>query len=74
MLSASILLLTACGPQYVDSSDDYILPEGLKDCKVYDIRGKSSIQYLKVIRCPVSNTSTSYRAGKVIMFSSVVEN
>lgn len=63
-------LLTACDPPAAKEFRPEIsgeMPEGLKDCKFYEVRS------IIVTRCPLSITSTNYRSGKVTLNSAVVE-
>lgn len=54
-------LLSACGP----SAKNYVpevLPEGLKDCKFYELVTNNT--RLQVVRCPNSQVSTTSKEGK----------
>lgn len=42
-----------------------VLPEGLKDCKFYSIADRGN--YMRVVRCPNSDTSLAYKNGKATM-------
>lgn len=59
---AAALLVTACDP-YAKVVDAPVLPDGLKDCKFYVVSTNGS-NYLNVVRCPNSTTSTNYTSGK----------
>ena len=55
-----------------------VLPEEMKDCKIYKIFSGEENRQLIVVRCPESTTSTTYRSGKtqktvVHGFSSTVQ-
>jgi hypothetical protein len=50
----------------------FILPEGLKDCKIYRLR--DGISHITVTRCPNSSTSTQYQTGKTTSSSTLVED
>ncbi len=39
------------------------MPEGLKDCKIFELQTTSGAQ-ITVVRCPNSATSSTYRSGK----------
>lgn len=71
----SVVILTGCGyePSYTDDTKSFsVLPEGLKDCKIYYI--KNSVGYsLSVVRCPNSQTSTTYSVGKSTATTVVIE-
>lgn len=47
------------------------LPQGLKDCKFYNIWQSGSL--LRVVRCPNSSTTTNYQSGKTNTSVTVVE-
>lgn len=55
-----LLFLVSCGDKNtVERTSDYVLPAGLADCRIY----KMSDDYgnsMKVVRCPKSDTTTSY--------------
>lgn len=57
------LLLVGCDRETVENTNNWILPEGLKDCKVYYM-SSSSGGYMTVMRCPNSTTSVTYPQGK----------
>lgn len=59
------IMLSGCNnPNYTDKTTSYMLPEGMKDCKVYKLEGEGNSKTLTVVRCPYSETSTTYRTGK----------
>ena len=60
------IVLSGCNndPSYTDKSTSYLMPEGMKDCKVYRLEGEGNSKTLTVVRCPSSDTSTTYRVGK----------
>lgn len=58
-----MLALTGCSPSYTDKSSTFLMPEGMKDCKVYKLEGSDKTLY--VVRCPQSETSTTFMSGKV---------
>ena len=63
-ISFVAIVLSGCNPSYTDKSTSYLMPEGMKDCKVYVLDGDASSRSLTVVRCPSSDTSTTYRVGK----------
>lgn len=63
-ISFVAIVLSGCNPSYTDKSTSYLMPEGMKDCKVYVLEGDASSKTLTVVRCPSSDTSTTYRVGK----------
>ena len=63
-ISFVIIALSGCNPSYTDKSTSYLMPEGMKDCKVYVLDGDESSRSLTVVRCPSSDVSTTYKVGK----------
>lgn len=74
MFIAVLLTLAGCGdPSAKDSTDKWMLPDGLKDCKIYSLsNGKGS--YMQVVRCPNSATTSSYTQGKTSTNITLVED
>lgn len=63
----TILVTVGCKsypPHYEEDKDYTVLPEELKDCKIFNISNGWGI--LTVVRCPNSSTSTIYSEGKTI--------
>lgn len=59
------LILCGCDPSGSEITHTYsVMPEGLKDCKIYTISNGG--REVTVVRCPNSSTSTQYtvRRGK----------
>jgi len=71
LVMVSALMLTACNPTYEENTQNFSLPEGLKDCKIYHL--ESGITYFNVVRCPNSSTTTQWQAGKMQASATVVE-
>lgn len=63
LLVVFVSLLIGCGEQTKEFHLNQ-LPEGLKDCKFYDII-YDDWKTMKIVRCPNSATSTEYPQGKV---------
>jgi hypothetical protein len=59
------VMLSGCNPAYTDKSSSYLMPEGMKDCKVYSLEGDATSKTLTVVRCQQSETSTTFMNGKV---------
>lgn len=66
MFAAAVtIFLTGCSKaETFDNSDQYSLPEGLKDCKVYYMRGKGATDNLAVVRCPNAQTESQYSVSR----------
>jgi hypothetical protein len=55
------VMLSGCAPSAEERTANFtVMPEGLKDCKVYRISDGS--ENITVVRCP--NSSTTSRIGK----------
>ena len=65
-------MLMGCEKETKDYTKSYALPEGMQDCKIYEMRGTNSDK-ITVVRCPSSSTTTSYNSGKNKLSSTVVE-
>lgn len=63
-LAGMLALLSACTPTGREDTSYTVMPQGLRDCKVYTITNDSGGR-LYVVRCPNSDTSTTYKSGKV---------
>lgn len=71
MIFSMLLLLQGCG----SSAEQYspaVLPDELKDCKFYHIQHKGN--FMKVVRCPNSSTSVSYKSGKTNQYLTTLED
>ena len=62
LASTAILMLSACSPHYSRETDNYMLPPELADCKIFSL--STGTHGIKAIRCPNSNTSSTYSVGK----------
>ena len=76
ILSMSVILgvsiLSGCEKESHEKTSSYKLPVGLEDCKIYGLTNENG-NYLTVVRCPLSATSTTYSNGKSTSTVSVVE-
>lgn len=64
-------LLVGCGADNKIADDDYLqrnLPKELSDCTAYSGGG------ISIVRCPNSNTTTTFRRGKSNRSVAVVDN
>lgn len=76
VFSFSALGLMSCTetPPQTHERTGFVLPDGLKDCKVYSMTdGGVMYSYITVVRCPMSQTATTYPCGKGRCSASVVE-
>lgn len=72
LLFLAVIMLSGCEPESKDIGGNYTMPEGLEDCHVYRLDpGLGKILY--VVRCPNSQTTTSYTENKNTTSNSVVE-
>jgi len=59
--------LAGCGPSASDETKKFpIMPDGLKDCKIFNIVSEHG-SHLTVVRCPASSTTAKYQQGKMQM-------
>ena len=56
-------ILSGCEKETKEHTSKYALPEGLQDCKVYNMRGENGSE-INVVRCPLSSTTATYKSGK----------
>lgn len=71
MILAAAALLTSCGTSYTDVTNHYVMPAGWEGCQVVTLSSGGS--NITAIRCPNSNTSTTYSVGKTKASSAVIE-
>lgn len=67
-----VILIAGCDDRPVETTNKYLLPAGLDDCKLYVI-GSFMGGYINVVRCPNSSVSTSWGCGKSTCHSSVID-
>jgi hypothetical protein len=80
-LVSVISMVSACTPQTVQTTNSFILPDDLADCKILTLRksGLYSTQ-INIIRCPKDKifehtyigTNTTFQSGKTTANASVV--
>lgn len=51
--------MLGCSKRTSESSDEFVLPDGLKDCKVFRM-DNGRMTHVIVVRCPNSSTSVRY--------------
>jgi hypothetical protein len=61
-ITITTILLVGCTPTSEDVTEDYKLPKELKECVVYRLSDGNNV--LRVIKCPLSVTSTSQQIAK----------
>jgi hypothetical protein len=64
--------VVGCDKSTNDVTEKYSMPAGLEDCKVFSLRGEDGT-ILKVVRCPISTTSTTYSSGRTTSTTNVVD-
>lgn len=62
ILCVMALVLAGCTPS-ANEKVWPVLPEGLKDCKFYELMDSSG-NTMKIARCPGSSTTMNYQMGK----------
>lgn len=70
LILIAALALVGCNPNTKEISDNYELPEGLKDCQVYKMESMSRDLY--VVRCPNSTTSVANHYNKHTFYTSTI--
>lgn len=80
-LVSVILMTSACSPHTSQTTNSFILPDDLEDCKILTLRksGLNSTQ-INIIRCPKDKifeytyigTNTTFQSGKTTANASVV--
>ena len=71
LASVFAIVTVACTPSY-KQLDYPVLPEELKDCKIFRINNSAGT-FLYVVRCPNSSTSTTFHSGKSTTTTTVVD-
>lgn len=61
-----------CTPSAEDISEQYTMPEELKDCTITQLRN-AKLMHLNVVRCPNSSTSTTYPVGKTTNTTVIID-
>lgn len=64
MVALVVIFLAGCNPSYENKDASYSLPPEMQDCKIYKLNGDAISRDIVVVRCPNSQTTTSYRYGK----------
>ena len=75
LILIAVLMLAACGdyaPATKENSNKWLMPEGLADCKVYDMTSTQGA-WMRVVRCPNSDTTTTVQSGKTTTVVTVTE-
>ena len=63
-IALGVIFLSGCNPSYEDKNASYSLPPEMQDCRVYKLHGDAISRDIVVVRCPNSQTTTSYSYGK----------
>ena len=73
MVIIGVIMLTGCEPSYENKTQNFtVLPDELKDCKFYNVRSNTGSN-LNIVRCPNSQTSTTYSVGKSTATTVVID-
>lgn len=70
-LSFLIALLSGCEASYKEANFPARPPE-LQDCKIYYLEDED-VNQITVVRCPNSDTSTTYKHGKATRTTVVID-
>lgn len=73
LASLAVLILAGCEPSAYEGAPipESMVPDGLKDCKFYNLQRSSGMTF-HVVRCPNSSTSVTV-PGKSPEYTSTVE-
>ena len=71
MLVGLLVFLSGCENSYKETNFP-TKPKDLEDCKFYMLSNVDG-DYIRVVRCPNSQTSTTYREGKVTKTTVVID-
>lgn len=74
LILISTIFVMSCSNYTEEMSQDYELPEELKDCKIYWIAKKDNQNGFKTMRCPLSSTSVTYASGKTTVTTITTED
>jgi hypothetical protein len=72
IILAAAIVLAGCDPTYREPANFSVVPPELSDCKVYWI--SNGYEGLYVVRCPNSQTSATWRSGKIRRTSVTIES
>ena len=67
-----LLTLAGCEKKTTEVSSEYEIPNGLKDCSIYEMNSENGKRFY-VTRCPFSATSTDSPSGKTRVTSFAIE-
>lgn len=75
IISMVAFILVACNePSTLNVEGSYKIPEGLSDCALYQMTSEGVLtNTITVVRCPLSQTSTTFLVGKQTQTVVVVE-
>jgi len=62
LIGLTLVLVAGCTPSASEKVWP-VLPDGLKDCKFYELMDSSG-NTMKIARCPASTTTMNYKMGK----------
>lgn len=57
----AVVALSGCEPSAKEVVME-VIPKALEDCRLYELKSRSG-EYIKVMRCPNSTTSTNFTTG-----------
>ena len=65
------LAISACTPSATEYKPEAVLPDGVKDCSFYIVSGGNGYSQ-RIVRCPLSDTSTTYKDETTSVVNTVV--
>jgi len=72
LMALTGVVLGGCTKETKLESSDWEIPVELKDCQIFRMQNENG-QYMRVMRCPSSVTSTSYKSGKTTQTAVVID-
>lgn len=57
----AVIALSGCEPSAREVIPE-VIPKELQDCRLYELKNRAG-EYMKIMRCPNSTTSTNYTTG-----------
>lgn len=67
-----VFMINGCSTSTSEVTNDYSLPNGISDCNIYQMDSEKGTR-LYVVRCPLSECSTTYTYGKMKVTTTTIE-
>ena len=63
VIAVAVLTLAGCKTQTVETTRAYQMPQGMQDCRVFELESASE-KDLYVVRCPMSSTTAVWKENQ----------